>query len=87
MYEYRTNNNPAAMPLGDDTISTHETARGAYGAWDDEHRRFSASPHSTGGAYLQRLVIHVDGGDEAHAVGRCRRCQADSEDTPESDID
>ncbi len=58
-YEYRENDNPTAMPMGTYTMSTHRTLDAAERASIREHTGFYRSPYSTGGAYLQRVIVHV----------------------------
>jgi len=74
MYEYRTDNNPTAMPMGDDVISRHRTVTAAHAAMARELRRFAAGPYSTGGSYLARIVVHVTPDKSAHLVGDCLDC-------------
>ena len=59
MYEYRSDDNPRAMPLGTGTISRHRTAGAAFDAWQAELDALKRQPGNQD-SYLARCVIAVE---------------------------
>lgn len=59
-YEYRAQDNPVAMPLGNYTISRHLTETAARRAWAGELRGLRHIPGNER-AWLGRVIVRVDG--------------------------
>lgn len=58
-YEYRTHDNPQAMPYGTGTISRHRTAGAAFDAWQAELDALKREPGNQD-SYLSRIVVAVE---------------------------